>query len=49
MTEYRIYTVENDGHFIVSRTFPDSGDDAVVWAKQQIDDHSVQLWSGPRL
>jgi hypothetical protein len=50
MTEYRLYTVENDGHFIGSRTFTaDSDDDAVVWAKQQIEDHSVELWSGPRL
>ena len=33
-----------------SRTFTaDSDDDAVVWAKQQIEDHSVELWSGPRL
>ena len=50
MTEYRLYTVESDGHFIGSRTFTaDSDDDAVVWAKQQIEDHSVELWSGPRL
>ena len=27
----------------------DSDDDAVVWAKQQIEDHSVELWSAPRL
>ena len=46
MTEYRFYTVENDGHFIGSRTFTaDSDDDAVVWAKQQIEDHSVELWA----
>jgi hypothetical protein len=46
MTEYRLYTVESDGHFIGSRTFTaDSDDDAVVW----IEDHSVELWSGPRL
>ena len=50
MTEYRLYTVESDGRFIGSRTFTaDSDDDAVVWAKQQIEDHSVELWSGPRL
>ena len=53
MTEYRLYTVENDGHFIGSRTFTaDNDDDAVVWAnltKQKIEDHSVELWSGPRL
>ena len=47
MTEYRLYTVESDGRFIGSRTFTaDSDDDAVVWAKQQIEDHSVELWSG---
>ena len=34
MTEYRLYTVESDGHFIGSRTFTaDSDDDAVVWGK----------------
>ena len=50
MTGYRLYTVENDGRFIGSRTCTaDSDDDAVVWAKQQIEDHSVELWSGPRL
>jgi hypothetical protein len=50
MTEYRLYMVENDGRFIGSRTFTaDSDDDAVVWAEQQIEDHSVELWSGPRL
>ena len=50
MTEYRLYPVESDGHFIGSRTFTaDSDDDAVVWAKQQIEDHSVEVWSGPRL
>ena len=50
MTEYRLYTVGNDGHFIGSRTLTaDSDDDAVVWAKPQIEDHSVELWSGPRL
>jgi hypothetical protein len=50
MTEYRLYTVESDGRFIGSRTFTaDSDDDAAVWAKQQIEDHSVELWSGPRL
>jgi hypothetical protein len=50
MTEYRLYTVENDGHFTGSRTFTAaSDDDAVVWAKQQIEDHSVELWSDTRL
>jgi len=41
MTEYRLYTVESDGHFIGSRTFTAD--------KQQIEDHSLELWSGPRL
>jgi hypothetical protein len=50
MTEYRLYTVENDGRFIGPRTFTaDSDDDAVVCAEQQIEDRSVELWSGPRL
>jgi hypothetical protein len=37
MTEYRLYTVENDGHFIGSRTFTaDSDDDAVVWPSNRL-------------
>jgi len=33
----------------LERSRPIGDDDAVVWAKQQIEDHSLELWSGPRL
>jgi hypothetical protein len=26
----------------------DNGDDAIVWAKQSVEDAAVELWSGPR-
>lgn len=50
MTNYHLYAIANDGHLIGSRAFTaDSDDDAVVWARQQIEDHPVELWSGPTL
>lgn len=49
MNEYRAYTVGNDGHFTASRTFVCAGDsDAIVWAKQLVDGHDIELWSGDR-
>ena len=46
MTEYRLYTIESEGRFTGSEMFTaNSDDDAVVWAKQQIEDHSVELWA----
>jgi hypothetical protein len=46
MTEYRLYTVGDDGHFTGSRTFVCENDaDAIVWAKQMIDGSPVELWS----
>jgi hypothetical protein len=49
MTEYRAYMIGDDGHFIGDRLFTcDSDADAIEWAKQLVDGHDVQLWSGPR-
>jgi hypothetical protein len=50
MIEYRAYTVGDDGHFVGCRAFTSSNDaDATVWAKQLIDGHDIELWSGERL
>jgi hypothetical protein len=47
--EYRAYTVGLDGHFIGHRGFVCGNDnDAVEWAKQLIDGHDIELWSGER-
>ena len=49
MNEYRAYTVGIDGHFTASRAFACvNDDDAIVWAKQLVDGHDVELWSGER-
>jgi hypothetical protein len=49
VNEYRAYTVGHDGHFTASRAFR-CGDDseAIVWAKQLVDGHDIELWSGER-
>jgi hypothetical protein len=49
VNEYRAYTVGIDGHFTASRAFTCANDaDAIVWAKQLVDGHDVELWSGER-
>jgi len=49
VNEYRVYILGDDGHITASRAFTCAGDsDAVVWAKQLIDGHDVELWSGDR-
>jgi hypothetical protein len=49
MAEYRAYFVGEDGHFESFRAFVCDGDDnATVWAKQLVDGHDVELWSGER-
>jgi hypothetical protein len=46
---YRAYTVGNDGHITASRAFTCANDaDAIAWAKQLVDGHDVELWSGER-
>ena len=50
MAEYRAYTVDTDGHFVSSRAFVcDTDADAMVWAKQLVDGHDIELWNGERL
>jgi hypothetical protein len=49
MKEYRVYAVGDDGHFVgfeplVCR----DDDDAVATAKQFVDGHDKELWSGDR-
>jgi hypothetical protein len=49
MTEYRIYSVGSDGHFIGFEPLICDGDEqAVEKAKQLLDGHDLQIWSGPR-
>lgn len=49
MTEYRVYTVGTDGHFVNFRGFVCANDeDALVWARQGMDGAAVEVWSGDR-
>jgi hypothetical protein len=50
MAEYRAYVIDDDGHINSFRGFVcDTDEDATVWAKQMVDGHDVELWSGDRL
>jgi len=49
MAEYRAFVIGEDGHIRSSRAFVCvDGTDAVVWAKQLVDGHDIELWSGER-
>ena len=49
VNEYRAYVMDHDGHIKASRAFVcDSDNDATVWAKQLVDGHDIELWSGER-
>lgn len=49
VSEYRAYVIGYDGHFVSFRAFVCGSDaDATVWAKQLVDGHDVELWSGDR-
>jgi hypothetical protein len=49
MNEYRAYVIGEGGHFASSRSFACANDvDATIWAKQLVDGHDVELWSGDR-
>ena len=49
MTNYRIVSVENAGKVSSPRNFTCANDkDAIVWAKQSVDESPVELWSGAR-
>lgn len=50
MPDYRIITVNADGKTSNSRRFVCNGDkNAVVWAEQQLDQQTIELWSGARI
>jgi hypothetical protein len=50
VSNYRAYVIGKDGHIASFRAFvSDSDSDATVWAKQLVDGHDVELWSGDRL
>ena len=50
MSDYRVYTIGDDGNFINSRAFScDNDPDAIEWAKQLVDGHDIELRSGARL
>jgi len=47
--EYRAYEFGSDDHITASRGLTSASDaDAVVWAKQLLDGHDIELWSGDR-
>jgi hypothetical protein len=49
MAEYRAYTVRLDGHFIRYRAYVCADDaEAIIWAKQLVDGHAVEVWNGDR-
>jgi hypothetical protein len=49
MAEYRIYKVGLDGHFIGFEPLVcDDDEQAIEKAKQILDRHDFQIWSGPR-
>jgi len=49
VAEYRAYVVSEDGHIAASRAVVcDSDADATAWAKQLVDGHDIELWSGER-
>jgi hypothetical protein len=49
MIEYRAFTLGEDDHITASRAVTCSNDgDAIIWAKQLIDGHDIELWHGDR-
>jgi hypothetical protein len=47
--EYRAYLIGGDGHFTRFRGFTCTNDaNAIQWAKQLVDGHDIELWSGKR-
>jgi len=48
--EYRAYTIGLDGHIVGSKEFFAENDDAAFeHARQFVNGHDVELWSGARL
>lgn len=49
MNHYRIVTIGRDGKLSRHRgVVCDNDDDAIVWAKQFVDEAPVELWRGAR-
>ena len=49
MNHYRVVKIDYDGKLSRHRGFVcDNDDDAIVWAKQLVDEAPVELWSGAR-
>jgi hypothetical protein len=49
MNNYRIVTIDSAGKLSRHRSFVCANDDdAVVWAKQSLDEAPVELWCGAR-
>jgi hypothetical protein len=49
MANYRIIKIEEAGRLSRHRSFVcDNDDDAIVWARQSVDDAPVELWRGAR-
>jgi hypothetical protein len=49
VNEYRAFTLGHDGHVTASRAFRCADDsEAIVWTKQLLDGHDIELWSGER-
>jgi hypothetical protein len=49
MNHYRVVTIDHDGNLSRHRSFVcDTDGDAIVWAKQLVDEAPVELWSGAR-
>jgi hypothetical protein len=49
MANYRVVKIDKSGQLSRHRSFVcDNDDDAIVWAKQLVDDAPVELWNGAR-
>jgi hypothetical protein len=49
LADYRAYIVGDDGHFVNFEGFACRDDsEAIAKAKQLVDGHDVELWSGER-
>jgi hypothetical protein len=49
MADYRAYTVGSDGHFIDYQGFAcDNDAEATERARQLVNGHEIELWSGER-
>jgi hypothetical protein len=50
MSDYLVYFIGPDGHFINFKPLICASDDeALAEAKELVDGHDIELWSGPKL